>query len=89
MGLIKAALGAVGGVMADQWEDYFYCEAIPADTLVVKDGRLLGKPKDKQDAVNMLNTLKHDKHQVITSIAVLIQKDDKYEEYLDCDITDV
>ena len=36
MGLIKAALGAAGGVMADQWKEYFYCEALPADTLAVK-----------------------------------------------------
>ena len=27
MGLIKAALGAAGGVLADQWKEYFYCEA--------------------------------------------------------------
>lgn len=36
MGLIKAAIGAVGGVMADQWKEFFYCEAIDKDTLVVK-----------------------------------------------------
>ena len=36
MGLIKAALGAAGGVLADQWKEYFYCEAIPADVLAVK-----------------------------------------------------
>lgn len=36
MGLIKAALGAVGGVMADQWKEYFYCESIPANVLAVK-----------------------------------------------------
>ena len=35
MGLIKAALGAAGGVMADQWKEYFYCEAMDADTLVM------------------------------------------------------
>lgn len=34
MGLIKAALGAAGGVMADQWKEYIYCESMPADVLV-------------------------------------------------------
>lgn len=36
MGLIKAALGAAGGVMADQWKEYFYCEAIPENVMAVK-----------------------------------------------------
>lgn len=36
MGLIKAAVGAASGVLADQWKDYFYCEAMPADVLAVK-----------------------------------------------------
>ena len=36
MGLIKAAFGAAGGVMADQWKEFFYCEAIPANVLAVK-----------------------------------------------------
>ena len=36
MGLIRAARGAVGGVLADQWKDFFYCEALPADILVSK-----------------------------------------------------
>lgn len=36
MGLIKAALGAAGGVLADQWKEFFYCEAMPADILAVK-----------------------------------------------------
>ena len=62
---------------------------IGSDTLVVKDGKLLGKPKDREDAISMLNLLKNDKHQVITSIAILVQKDGKYEEYLDYDVTDV
>ena len=62
---------------------------IGSDTLVVKDDKLFGKPKDKQDAINMLNELKNDKHQVITSVAILVQKDGKYTEYIECDITDV
>lgn len=36
MGLIKAAKGAVEGALADQWKEYFYCEALPADVLAVK-----------------------------------------------------
>ena len=36
MGLIKAGMGALGGVLADQWKEYFYCEAMDADTLAVK-----------------------------------------------------
>ena len=36
MGLIKAITGALGGTLADQWKEFFYCESIPADTLMVK-----------------------------------------------------
>lgn len=36
MGLIKASLGALGGTLADQWKEYFYCEAMDKDTMVVK-----------------------------------------------------
>lgn len=36
MGLIKAVLGAAGGVMADQWKEYFYCEAMENGVLVSK-----------------------------------------------------
>lgn len=36
MGLIRAITSAAGGVMADQWREYFYCDSLGTDTLVVK-----------------------------------------------------
>ena len=36
MGLIKAITGAAGGVLADQWKEFFYCDSIEPDVLVVK-----------------------------------------------------
>ncbi len=62
---------------------------IGSDTLVVKDNIIFGKPKDRLDAINMVNTIKNDKHQVITSIAVLVQEGNEYKEYIDYDIADV
>lgn len=36
MGLIKAGVGALGGTFADQWKEFFYCEALDKDVLVTK-----------------------------------------------------
>ena len=36
MGLLKAGTGAVGGVLADQWREFFYCESLDANTLAAK-----------------------------------------------------
>ncbi|MBE6827230.1 MAG: SPFH domain-containing protein [Ruminococcaceae bacterium] len=36
MGLIKAGAGALGGALADQWKEFFYCEAIDKDVMMVK-----------------------------------------------------
>lgn len=36
MGLIKAGMGALGGTLADQWKEFFYCEALGKDVLVTK-----------------------------------------------------
>ena len=36
MGLIRAGVGALGGVLADQWKEFFYCDAIAKDVMVVK-----------------------------------------------------
>ena len=55
MGLIKAALGAAGGVLADQWKEYFYCEAIPADVLAVKGKKKIsGRSSNKHGDDNII-----------------------------------
>lgn len=36
MGLVKAITGATGGVLADQWKEFIYCDALPADVLMTK-----------------------------------------------------
>ena len=36
MGLIKAGMGAVGGVLGDQWKEFIYCESLKPDVLVTK-----------------------------------------------------
>lgn len=36
MGLIKAGIGALGGTLADQWKEFFYCDSIDKDVMVVK-----------------------------------------------------
>ena len=55
MGLIKAALGAAGGVLADQWKEYFYCEAIPSDVLAVKGRKkATGRSSNKHGDDNII-----------------------------------
>ena len=43
MGLIKAAFGAAGGVLADQWKEYFCCDSIPDNVLMVKGEKRTSK----------------------------------------------
>lgn len=42
MGLIKAIAGAAGGVLADQWKEFFYCEALDKSVLVTKGVKQMG-----------------------------------------------
>lgn len=42
MGLIKAISSAVSGSMADQWREFFYCDAIDKEILVVKGQKRVG-----------------------------------------------
>ena len=57
MGLLKAAFGATGGVLADQWKEYFYCDAMPADTLVVKGSkRVSGRSSNTKANENIISS---------------------------------
>ncbi|MDD6022379.1 MAG: SPFH domain-containing protein [Acutalibacteraceae bacterium] len=43
MGLIKAGLGALGGTLADQWKEFFYCDALPNDVLMRRGQKQVGR----------------------------------------------
>ena len=43
MGLIKAAFGAAGGVLADQWKEHFYCDSLPENILMTRGIKSRGK----------------------------------------------
>lgn len=56
MGLIKAALGAAGGVLADQWKEYFYCDALPVEVLGVKgQKRTSGRSSNTKGEDNIIS----------------------------------
>ena len=57
MGLIKAVLGAAGGVLADQWKEYFYCEALDTDVLVTKgQKRTSGRSSNTKGSDNIITS---------------------------------
>ena len=57
MGLLKALFGATGGVLADQWKEYFYCDAMNADTLVTKGSkRISGRSSNTKAVDNIIST---------------------------------
>ncbi len=56
MGLIKAGLGALGGVLADQWKEFFYCDALDSDILVAKgQKRVSGRSSNTKGNENIIS----------------------------------
>ena len=50
MGLLKALMGSVGGTLADQWKEYFYCDAIPENVLALKGRkRISGRSSNREN----------------------------------------
>ena len=57
MGLILAALGSAGGVLADQWKEYFYCESLPNNVLAVKGRkRNSGRSSNTRGSDNIISS---------------------------------
>ena len=56
MGLIKAALGSAGGVLADQWREYFYCDSMDETVLVSKGNkRTSGRGSNTKASDNVIS----------------------------------
>ena len=56
MGLIRAGVGALGGVLADQWKEFFYCDAIAKDVMVVKgQKRITGRSANTKGNDNIIS----------------------------------
>ena len=56
MGLIKAGVGALGSTMADQWKEFFYCDALPNDVLMRKgEKRVSGRSSNTKGSDNVIS----------------------------------
>ncbi len=57
MGLIKAGIGALGGTLADQWKEFFYCDAMPKEVLVTKgQKRISGRSSNTKGNDNIITS---------------------------------
>ena len=56
MGLIKAAMAAAGSTLADQWKEFFYCDSLSSDVMVVKgQKRIGGKSSNTKGSDNIIS----------------------------------
>ena len=56
MGLIKAGIGAIGSVLADQWKEFFYCDSLENDVLMVKgQKRISGRSSNTKGSDNVIS----------------------------------
>lgn len=62
---------------------------IGSDTIVEKNNKIYGKPKDKKDAIKMLKEFSNSRVNIITGIAVLIESNGIITKHIDCDLSEV
>ena len=55
MGLIKAITGAAGGVMADQWKEYFYCDSLPENVLAARGYKRVSGRSSNRGSDNIIS----------------------------------
>ena len=56
MGLIKAGIGALGGTLADQWKEFFYCESMDKEVMVTKgQKRVSGRSSNTKGNDNIIS----------------------------------
>jgi septum formation protein len=72
--------------LAVQLANKIHAPILAADTIVVLNGRIIGKPKDRDQAIDILSALSGKKHQVITGV-VILYGDNRAVEFVD--ITEV
>lgn len=68
--------------------DENYC-VITSDTIVSIDGKILGKPRDEDDAVSMLQMLSGREHFVLTGICIIIKNMNNTARFYSCEKTSV
>ncbi len=65
--------------VSDKLSDNERLIVIGSDTVVAKDNKILGKPKDKSDAYKMIKSIAGDVHSVYTGVAIIIKEKGKEE----------
>ena len=56
MGLIRGLVSGASSTLADQWKEYFYCEAIPADTIAVRGHKRVSAHSSNRVDDNIITT---------------------------------
>ena len=57
--------------LAIQQDNHFTIPVLAADTVVVYDNKVIGKPTDRQNAIDILTSLSGNIHQVVTGVVIL------------------
>ncbi|MCR4719542.1 MAG: SPFH domain-containing protein [Firmicutes bacterium] len=56
MGLIRAGIGALGGTLADQWKEFFYCDSLSAEIIMSKgEKRIGGRSSNRKGDDNIIS----------------------------------